>query len=126
MAESEQPMTADEAYEQDNDKALKFLRPRFHEEAFPTVQILGYIGSLILTFAAYILVMDHLLPAIALLAVILTLAAFQAALQLGVFMHVREGRGLAWQVIPLYLVFLIALGMVGMSIWIMLFKSGVS
>ena len=70
--------------------------------------------------------MNHVLPPVALLSVILTLAVIQAGLQLGVFMHLKEGRGLAWQLIPLYLVFLIAIGMVGMSIWIMLFKSGVS
>lgn len=126
MSEAQQALTAEQAYQNDNDKALKFLKPRFEEEKFPTTQILGYIGSLVLTFAAYFLVMNHVLPAVALLAVILTLAVLQAALQLGVFMHVREGRGLAWQLIPLYLVFLIAAGMVGMSIWIMLFKSGVS
>ncbi len=126
MAHSETELTISEAYERDNDRALKFLKPRFHEEKFPMTQILGYIGSLILTFAAYFLVINRVLPSIALLAVILTLAVMQGALQLGVFMHVREGRGLAWQLIPLYLVFLIALGMVGMSVWIMLFKSGVS
>lgn len=125
MAEANRPMTVDEAFHEDND-ALEFLRPTFHEEKFPTVQILGYIGSLVLTFAAYLLVMNHVLPPVSLLTVILALAVVQAALQLGVFMHIKEGRGLAWQVIPLYLVFLIAIGMVGMSIWIMLFKSGVS
>lgn len=125
MSQPEQ-LSVDEVYNQDNDRGLKFLRPHFHEEAHPTIQILGYIGSLILTFAAYFLVMNHILPPLALLIIILTLAVLQAALQLGVFMHIREGRGLAWQLIPLYLVFLIAAGMVGMSIWIMLFKNGVS
>jgi cytochrome aa3 quinol oxidase subunit IV len=126
MSHPDQPLTVNQAYENDNDRALKWLRPRFHEEKFPTIQIAGYIGSLILTFAAYFLVMNRVLPPIALLAVILTLAVFQGGLQLGVFMHVREGRGLAWQLIPLYMVFLIAMGMVGTSVWIMLFKSGVS
>jgi cytochrome aa3 quinol oxidase subunit IV len=126
MSEATKTLSADDAYQSDNDRNLKFLRPQFHDEKFPTLQILGYIGSLVLTFAAYFLVMDHILPPIALLTVILTLAVVQAALQLGVFMHIREGRGLAWQLIPLYMVFLIAAGMVGMSIWIMLFKSGVS
>ncbi|MCY0878088.1 MAG: cytochrome C oxidase subunit IV family protein [Firmicutes bacterium] len=126
MSEATKPITAEEAYNNENDKVLRFLKPRFHEEAFPTIQILGYIGSLILTFGAYFLVMNHVLPPVALLSVILVLAVFQAALQLGVFMHIREGRGLAWQLIPLYFVFFVALGMVGMSIWIMLFKSGVS
>ncbi len=124
--EATEILTVEAAYQEDNDKNLTFLKPRFEEEKFPTVQIAGYIGSLVLTFAAYFLVMNHVLPGLALLAVILVLAGLQAALQLGVFMHLKESRGLAWQLIPLYLVFLIALGMVGMSIWIMLFKSGVS
>ncbi|MCY0899627.1 MAG: cytochrome C oxidase subunit IV family protein [Firmicutes bacterium] len=126
MSEAPKAMTAEEAYHNENDKVLRFLEPRFHEEKFPSIQILGYIGSLILTFGAYFLVMNHVLPPVALLSVILILAVFQAALQLGVFMHIREGRGLAWQLIPLYFVFFVALGMVAMSIWIMLFKSGVS
>ena len=126
MADSELPLTVEQAYLGDNDRALKFLRPKFHDDKYPVKQILGYAGSLVLTFAAYFLVISHALPAVALVAVILTLAVIQGGLQLGVFMHVREGRGLAWQVIPLYLVILMGLGMVGMSIWIMLFKSGVS
>ncbi len=105
---------------------LKFLEPRFGEETFPWIQIWGYIGSLVLTFGAILMVIKRVLPPNALLAVILTLAFGQAALQIGVFMHVRESRGLAWQMVFLGLVLLMALGMVGMSIWIMLFKSGVS
>lgn len=108
------------------DEGLGFLLPKFGEEKFPWIQVWGYIGSLVLTFAALILVIDHVLPPVALLSVILTLAVGQAALQIGVFMHVRESRGLAWQMVFLGLVLLIAAGMVGMSIWIMLFKSGVS
>ncbi len=126
MGQQELPLTVEQAYLDDSDRSLKFLRPRFHQDKRPTKQILGYVGSLVLTFAAYFLVINHTLPPITLLAVILTLAVIQGGLQLGVFMHVREGRGLAWQVIPLYLVILMGLGMVGMSIWIMLFKSGVS
>ncbi|MCL4319124.1 MAG: cytochrome C oxidase subunit IV family protein [Firmicutes bacterium] len=108
------------------DEGISALLPRFGEEKFPWIQVWGYIGSLVLTFAALILVIDHVLPPVALLSVILTLAVGQAALQIGVFMHVRESRGLAWQMVFLGLVLLMAVGMVGMSIWIMLFKSGVS
>lgn len=110
----------------DEGEAFRFMRPHFGEEKFPWVQIWGYIGSLVLTFAALIMVVDHVLPPLALLSVILTLAVGQAALQLGVFMHIRESRGMAWQVIFLGMVLLMAVGMVGMSIWIMTFKTGVS
>lgn len=108
------------------EEGLGFLEPRFAPEGFPWMQIWGYLGSLVLTLGAFALVLRHVLSPTLLLAVILTLAGGQAALQLGIFMHARESRGLAWQIIPLGLAFFIALGMVGMSIWIMLFKSGVS
>jgi cytochrome aa3-600 menaquinol oxidase subunit 4 len=105
---------------------LKFLNPVIESEGFPWLQVAGYGVSLLLTFAAFGLVVYHLMPPLMLLAVILVLAVGQALLQLGVFMHLRESRGPAWQIVPLGLALLIAGGMVGMSIWIMLFKSGVS
>lgn len=104
----------------------KFLVPKFHKHGFPWTQVWGYVGSLVLTFVAFYLVVAHLMSPLVLLAVILALAVGQAALQLGVFMHLRESRGPAWQVIPLGLAFAIAGGLIGMSIWIMAFKSGVS
>jgi cytochrome aa3 quinol oxidase subunit IV len=103
---------------------LGLLAPHFAPERFPWPQILGYIVSLILTFAALALVMHHVMPPLGLLIVILILAVGQAAVQLGLFMHLKEARGPAWQMIPLGLAFLIAIGLVGMSIWIMLFKYG--
>jgi cytochrome aa3-600 menaquinol oxidase subunit 4 len=116
--DAEEPLTSE--------PGLEFLRPKFGEERFPWPQVAGYAGSLVLTFAAWLMVTRHLLAPVTLLAVILTLAVGQATLQLGVFMHLRESRGTAWQVVPLFLAFGIALGLIGMSIWIMAFKSGVS
>lgn len=108
------------------ERGLEFLQPRFAEAAFPWLQVGGYGGSLALTLGAYLLVLHHVMPPQMLIAAIVTMAVGQAALQLGVFMHLREGRGPAWQIIPLGLAFFTALGMIGMSIWIMAFKSGVS
>jgi cytochrome aa3-600 menaquinol oxidase subunit 4 len=106
---------------------LAFLAPRFAAEAgFPWIQVWGFAGSLLLTVGALWLVTRRLLAPNLLLAVILLLAVGQAALQLGVFMHLREGRGAAWQLLGLGLAFFIAIGLIGMSIWIMMFKSGVS
>jgi cytochrome aa3 quinol oxidase subunit IV len=124
MAETFGPRTGPE--ESAAEEGLLFLAPKIESEGFPWLQIWGYIGSLVLTFGAFGLVVYHLMTPLMLLVVILTLAVGQAALQLGVFMHLREARGPAWQIVPLGLAFFIALGMVGMSIWIMLFKSGVS
>ncbi|MCL8208465.1 MAG: cytochrome C oxidase subunit IV family protein [Actinomycetia bacterium] len=105
---------------------FEWLAPRFAAEGFPWAQVAGYAGSLVLTLAALYLVVHHLLAPGVLAAVVLVLAAGQAGLQLGVFMHLREARGTAWQVLPLFLAFAIALGLVGMSVWVMAFKSGVS
>lgn len=103
---------------------LGLLSPHFAERRVPWNQVIGYIASLVLTFAALLLVVDHVLRPLGLLVVILVLAVGQAALQLGVFMHLRESRGPAWQIIPLGLAFMMAIGLIGMSIWIMLFKYG--
>jgi cytochrome aa3-600 menaquinol oxidase subunit 4 len=106
---------------------FEWLNPHFAAvERFPWAQVAGYAGSLVLTLAALYLVVHHLLAPGVLAAVVLVLAAGQAGLQLGVFMHLREARGTAWQVLPLFLAFAIALGLVGMSVWVMAFKSGVS
>ncbi len=105
---------------------LRFLEPHFAGEGFPWTQLWGYVGSLVLTFAAFGLVIHHLLTPTALLGLVLVLAAGQASLQLGVFMHLRESRGPAWQVLPLGLSFAIGVGMIVASLWIMAFKWGVS
>jgi cytochrome aa3 quinol oxidase subunit IV len=105
---------------------FRWLSPHIERTDSARLQVWGYAGSVVLTFLAYGLVMNRLMPPALLLAVVLTLALGQAALQLGVFMHLRESRGPAWQVIPLLLAFFIAFGMIGMSVWIMAFKSGVS
>lgn len=105
---------------------LEFLQTHFHSEAKPWPQVWGYVVSLVLTFGALLLVENHVLAPIWLLTTILVLAFGQALLQLGVFMHLKEGRGTAWQIIPLGLALIIAVGLVGMSMWIMMFKSGVS
>jgi cytochrome aa3 quinol oxidase subunit IV len=110
----------------DIEPRMKFLEPRFEAHTGPGLQIWGYVGSLVLTFLAFGLVLNRVMPPAILLAIVLTLALGQAALQLGVFMHVREGRGFAWQLLPLGLAFFIAFAMIATSIWIMLFKTGVS
>ena len=116
----------DEVQTQEFEKGLEFLNPHFAEEAFPWPQIWGYVASLILTVAALLLVVHHAMAPAMLLAVVFTLAIGQGALQLGLFMHLRESRGVAWQVLPIALAFAIAFGMVGASMWIMAFKWGVS
>ncbi len=111
---------------QGDEVELSVLRPKMHATHFPSLQIIGYVLSIILTLLAFGMVADHWLPIGSLIPFILVLAFIQAALQLGIFMHLREGRGTTWQIPVLALALFIGLGIVGFSIWIMMFKSGVS
>jgi len=102
------------------------LAPHFEPVAFPGKQVAGFAGSVALTVLALLAVMHHLLPPAALLVTVIALAALQAVVQLGSFMHLREAGGEAWQIPVLALAFVIAVGIVGFSFWIMTFKWGVS
>lgn len=105
---------------------FSLLSPRIHESRFPGMQIVGYLLSLILTFIAFAMVHGRWLSLNAMITVILILAFIQGALQLGIFMHLKEGRGTLWHLPELALAFFVALGIIGFSIWIMMFKYGVS
>ncbi|PSR20615.1 MAG: cytochrome C oxidase subunit IV [Sulfobacillus acidophilus] len=102
------------------------LAPHLHMTRFPTQQIIGYLVSLLLTLFAFALVAYHWLPLNLLVIVVVCLAFVQGAIQLGIYMHLREGRGTLWHLPVLGLAGFVGLGIVGFSIWIMLFKSGVS
>lgn len=105
---------------------LALLAPRFEQHDLPWRQIVGYVLSLGLTLSAYLLVVHRVLPPFGMIIAILALAGVQAALQLGLFMHLRESLGSTWHVPALALAITVALGIVIFSIWIMSFKSGVS
>ncbi len=102
------------------------LTPRFEEQEVPWRQVAGFFGCLLLTFAALWAAARHVLPPGSLVVAILALAGLQAAWQLASFMHLREGRGSNWHVVTLFFGIAVGLGIVGFSIWIMTFKSGVS
>lgn len=102
------------------------LAPHFKTERFPWKQVLGFVGSLVLTLVALDLVVDHMLPTQVLIMVILALAVVQAAWQLGFFMHLRESHGPAWHIGMIALGGSIGVLLIIFSIWIMTFKYGVS
>jgi cytochrome aa3-600 menaquinol oxidase subunit 4 len=102
------------------------LAPRLGPIHFPTLEMGGYALALVLTLLAFGLTAYHWLTPGVLIPVILALAFLQGAVQLGVFMHLREGRGTLWHLPVLGLALFVALGIVGFSLWIMMFKSGVS
>lgn len=126
MAVSEKVYAESDESPEEFEETLAFLRPHFAQHAFPWPQVWGYGASIVLTGAAIGLVTARILPPVALLDVVLGLAAIQAGLQLGVFMHIRESRGTAWQILPLALAIGIGVGIVITAIWIMAFKWGVS
>ncbi len=105
---------------------LALLQPKMHATQFPSLQITGYILALVLTLLAFGMVAYHWVPVPSLIPIILVLAFIQGALQMGIFMHLREGRGTTWHLPVLALALFVGLGIVGFSIWIMMFKSGVS
>lgn len=102
------------------------LSPQFASHRFPAAQIVGYGLSLALTAVSFGLVMLKVWPARAVLAAILILAAMQALVQLSIFMHLRESRGSAWHLLAIAMALFIAIGLVALSLWIMMFKWGVS
>ncbi len=105
---------------------ISALTPHIAPIHFPTMQIVGYAMSLALTLLAFAMTAHHWLSPRGLVTVLVILAFIQAGMQLLIFMHLREGRGTLWHIPVLGLALFVALGVVGFSIWIMLFKSGVS
>jgi len=89
------------------------------KSSFPIGHVLGYLLSLLLTFAAAFvaLKMDSLTSSVILLT-IGALAVIQAALQLFMFMHVTEGDKHAQLINILYGVFMAAVIVAG-TIWVM-------
>ncbi|MCL6453372.1 MAG: cytochrome C oxidase subunit IV family protein [Alicyclobacillus sp.] len=86
-----------------------------------TLPVIGFVLSIILTLIALWAVMNRVLGAGSLIALILILGAIQIFIQLFFFMHVTESKGPNWHawMLALGLVFVIAI--VAGSIWIMAF-----
>lgn len=115
-----------EVPEEDRDLRLPLPEARFGEETSALGPLVGYGLSIVLTVIAFAAVLDHFLPAGALIVLVLALAGLQAVVQLGFFMHLRESVGPVWHVLTLALGIGVALGIVICSIWIMTFRWGVS
>lgn len=80
---------------------------------------LGFIVSIILTAAAFLLVEHHALPRNALIVTIVGFAVIQLAIQLIFFLHIGSGSGARWKVATFFLAVIIIFIVVGGSIWIM-------
>ncbi|WP_147532765.1 cytochrome aa3 quinol oxidase subunit IV [Bacillus marasmi] len=90
-------------------------------KGFPINHVIGFLTSLILTFAAVFLAFKTSLPVKAIIGVIGTLAVIQAGLQLYMFMHMNEGEDGKANVINIAYAFFIAIVTVAGSIWVMSF-----
>ncbi len=107
------------------DTAIAPGQPINHEK-FPWKHIVGYVLSLVLTFAALGLVLSSALPLTAVIVSIVILAVLQLLVQLFLFMHLTERHGSATHILTLSFAFFVAITVVAGSAWIMTFRSSVA
>ena len=86
-------------------------------EGFPWKHVIGFILSLVLTFAALFTVLSLSLSTPFTLFIILVLAIFQVLVQLLMFMHLNEHEG-AYQATAIFFGLFLAAVFVAGSIWI--------
>ena len=90
-----------------------------HPTATPKSYVLGYIYSVVLTLAAYYLVVNEVLSGWTAAFIILSLAVLQLAVQLFYFLHVDQGKKPRWNLITFFFAVMVVLIVVLGSIWIM-------
>ncbi len=88
---------------------------------FPLSHLIGFVGSLILTFAAAGIALYTDLSFKTIMWIIGSLAMVQAAIQLFMFMHVNEGEDQKSQIINIVYGVFLAVVIVAGSIWVMSF-----
>jgi len=92
-----------------------------HRESFPWKHIIGFVLSLVLTFAALWVALSSGLPLKAMIVIIVLFAMIQASLQLFMFMHVAESDSGKVQTFNMVYSFFIAVVVVAGSVWVMQF-----
>ncbi|MFC0296098.1 cytochrome aa3 quinol oxidase subunit IV [Geobacillus jurassicus] len=92
-----------------------------HHESFPWKHIIGFLLSLVLTFAALWAALSSGLPLKTVIVIIVVFAVIQASLQLFMFMHVTESDSGRIQTFNMAYSFFIAVVVVAGSIWVMQF-----
>lgn len=86
---------------------------------FPLLQVIGFLLSIILTFAAVWIGIHSGLSYSNIVIFVFTLAFIQAAIQLFMFMHVSEGEDGIWQVGKMISAAFFALVIVAGSVWVL-------
>jgi cytochrome o ubiquinol oxidase operon protein cyoD len=81
--------------------------------------IAGFVGCVVLTLAAYLLVTRSSWSAWAIVATLSVLAVVQFIVQMVLFLHVTEERGSHWKLATMWLMLGVVLILVGGSVWIM-------
>ncbi|MFD0769989.1 cytochrome aa3 quinol oxidase subunit IV [Bacillus sp. CGMCC 1.60114] len=84
---------------------------------FPWSHVFGFILSLALTFLAVYVALYTSLPLSTILTSIIAMALAQAALQLIMFMHLKEGEGITQTIAILFSFFIAIVTVVG-TVWI--------
>ena len=79
----------------------------------------GFVASLILTFVAYFFAMDHAVPQIVAIGIVVLLAAVQFIVQMTCFLHLGKEAGSRDKIIVLCATGVIVLILVTGSLWIM-------
>lgn len=81
--------------------------------------VTGYIFSIYLTFAAYLMVYNHLFSNIVLTTVIVILALVQFIIQVVFFLHLGRETKPRWKLGVMLMMILVVFILVGGSLWIM-------
>jgi len=81
--------------------------------------VMGYIGCIILTLAAFFIARHSLNTQIALVISVVALAIIQLFVQLKCFLHVGFQSGSRWNLSTLIFTAIIIIALVGGSLWIM-------
>lgn len=89
------------------------------ESASLAKYVVGFMGSLLLTAAAYVLVTRHVFAGNYLIAALASLAFLQFLLQMVCFLHIGSETKPRWKLLVLVFMVGIVLILVGGSIWIM-------
>ncbi len=93
-----------------------------HETAHPLSlvrYVVGFVGCVVLTLTAYLLVTRSTWPQGAIVGTLALLALLQFIIQMVLFLHVTEERGSHWKLVTMGLMLSVVLILVGGSIWIM-------
>jgi cytochrome aa3-600 menaquinol oxidase subunit IV len=89
------------------------------KKGFPITHVIGFLSSLVLTFAAVGVAIYTSLPLKTIMWIIGTFAVVQAVLQLVLFMHMNEGEDGKTVTINIIYGLFIAIVTVAGSIWVM-------